>query len=100
MCIRDRSGTAGNVALVSSPAALTCATTACAADPAVIDLVGYGSTANAYAGTGPAPAPGNITSVSRTAFVNTANHAADFTAGAPPPNTRATGGGGNTEPDD
>src|SRR5450756_1728827 len=29
------SGTAGNVALVSSPAALTCVATACAADPAV-----------------------------------------------------------------
>src|SRR5450756_2954096 len=99
MCIRDRSGTAGNVARVSSPAALTCVATACAADPAVIDLVGYGSTANAYAGTGPAPAPGNTTSVSRTAFVNTANNAADFTAGAPTPQSSATGGGGTTEPE-
>ena len=93
------SGTAGNVALVSSPAVLTCAATACAADPAIIDLVGYGSTANAYAGTGPAPAPGNTTSVSRTAFVNTANNATDFTVGAPTPQSSATGGTTTTEPE-
>jgi 5'-nucleotidase len=78
------SGTTGKVALTSTTTKLTCATD-CAALPQVVDLVGWGSGATSFAGTGPAPATTNATSVSRTAHANTANNAADFTAGAPTP---------------
>ncbi|WP_407341512.1 ExeM/NucH family extracellular endonuclease [Pengzhenrongella phosphoraccumulans] len=77
------SGTNGNVALASVATKLACVTTTCAADAAVVDLVGFG-TGLAFAGAA-APAPSNTTSVSRTGFVNTANNAADFTAGTPTP---------------
>ena len=50
------SGTAGKVALVSGSGALACGGT-CAADPAVVDLVGVRRGATAFEGTGPAPAP-------------------------------------------
>jgi 5'-nucleotidase len=82
------SATNGNVALVSSATKLTCVTTACASDPAVVDLVGFG-TGLAFAGAA-APAPGATTSISRTGHVNTANNAADFTAGAPSPTPAST----------
>ena len=78
-------GAAGKVALVNSTAALTCGAD-CDGNAAVVDFVGYGSTANDFAGTGPTPAPSNTNSVSRNAsHDNTANNAADFTAGAPSP---------------
>ncbi|NKX92103.1 ExeM/NucH family extracellular endonuclease [Sanguibacter hominis ATCC BAA-789] len=76
------SGTNGNVALVSRATSLTCATAACATDPAVVDLVGFGSGA-AFAGTA-APAPSNTSSVARKVVdgtpVNTADNGADFAA--------------------
>ncbi|HEV2888199.1 MAG TPA: ExeM/NucH family extracellular endonuclease [Jatrophihabitans sp.] len=79
------SGTAGKVALVNSTSALTCGAD-CDGNAAVVDFVGFGSTANDFAGTGPTPAPSNTNSVSRNAsHDNTANNAADFTAGAPSP---------------
>lgn len=91
------SATSGNVALVSNQTALTCTTTACATDPAVVDLVGYGTGA-AFAGDGPAPAPSNTASITRSAsHANTANNAADFTTAAPTP-TGTGGGTGPTEP--
>ncbi|WP_028046903.1 ExeM/NucH family extracellular endonuclease [Cellulomonas sp. URHE0023] len=78
-------GTAGKVALVSSTGALACGAT-CAADPAVVDLVAYGAVATGFAGTGPAPAASNSTSVSRSAtHTNTADNVADFVAAAPSP---------------
>ncbi|RYV52252.1 ExeM/NucH family extracellular endonuclease [Pengzhenrongella frigida] len=78
------SGTTGNVALASSATKLACLTTACAADPVVVDLVGFGA-GQAFAGTAPAPAPSATTSIFRTAFANTANNVADFVAGTPTP---------------
>jgi 5'-nucleotidase len=88
------SGSAGKVALVSSGTPLTCST-GCAAQPSVVDLVGYGSTASSYAGTAPAPGTTNATSVSRSAaHANTADNAADLSAGAPTPQ----GAGGGTTP--
>ncbi|WP_102509259.1 ExeM/NucH family extracellular endonuclease [Sanguibacter massiliensis] len=87
------SGSKGNVALVSSTTELSCQAAACAADDAVVDLVGFG-TGVAFAGTGPAPAPSNSTSISRANGVNTANNADDFTAGTPTP----TNAKGETEP--
>jgi len=84
------SGTAGKVALVNGTAALTCGAD-CDGNAAVVDFVGFGSTANDFAGTGPSPAPSNTNSVSRNAsHDNTANNAADFTAGAPSPVACAT----------
>ncbi|MDT0166666.1 ExeM/NucH family extracellular endonuclease [Actinotalea sp. AC32] len=89
------SGSSGNVALVSSASALTCAGTACAADAAVVDLVSYGG--SAYAGSGPAPRLSSTTSASRDAqHTNTGDNAADFTAGDPTP----TSGPGAEEPEE
>src|SRR4051812_8806410 len=76
---------AGKVALVNSTTALSCGAD-CDGNAAVVDFVGFGTTANDFAGTGPTPAPSNTNSVSRNAtHDNTANNAADFTAGAPSP---------------
>lgn len=85
------SGTGGKVALTSTVTGLpTCTGTACAAPESVVDFVGWGS-ANGYAGTGPAPATTNPTSVSRdTDHTNTADNAADFTAGEPSPQGSGT----------
>ncbi|HEY9167165.1 MAG TPA: phospholipase D-like domain-containing protein [Candidatus Kryptonia bacterium] len=58
------SSTAGKVALASSTSALS------GSNPtggALVDLVGYGSTATGYEGTGPAPAPSNTASIERKA---------------------------------
>ena len=84
------SATNGNVALVSSTTKLTCVTTACASDTAVVDLVGFGTGA-AFAGTAAAPAPSATTSISRTGYVSSADNAADFRAGAPTPTPATTG---------
>ncbi len=80
------SATAGKVALVNSTVALSGCATACKDLASVVDFVGFGTTANEYAGTGRAPAPSNTTSVSRSAsHANTVDNAADFTTGAPSP---------------
>jgi uncharacterized protein len=73
--------TAGKVALLSSTTALS---GACPTGGAIIDFVGYGTTANCFEGGGPAPAPSNATSDIRGAggATDTNNNAADFTAGA------------------
>lgn len=91
------SASKGNVALVNSVDPLTCEKTDCANDDAVIDLVGYGA-ADAFAGTGPAPAPSNEKSVARTDLANTADNAADFTAGDPTP-TNSLGETAGEDPD-
>ncbi len=91
------SGTGAKVALVNSTTRLTCAGAACATDVAVVDLVGWGPTANAFAGAAPAPATTNATSVSRTAHANTAVNSADFVAGAPSP---ANSGADPEDPED
>jgi 5'-nucleotidase len=81
----NMSATNGNVALVSSQTVLTCATTACAADDAVVDLVGFGS-GDAYAGTAAGPSGSNTESIGRDAdSTNTADNAADFAVGTPTP---------------
>jgi 5'-nucleotidase len=85
------SGTAGKVALATSTTPLVCAGAACAAAEAVVDLVGYGSNASAFAGSGPALGASNTQSVSRdAALTNTANNAADFTAATPTPAVAGT----------
>src|ERR1700722_696739 len=54
------SATAGRVYLVNTTTSLSAATVTGAADPTVVDFVGYGTTAATYEGTGPAPAPGTL----------------------------------------
>jgi predicted extracellular nuclease len=91
------SATNGTVALVRSATALTCKTAAdCAADPAVVDLVGFGTAV--VNETAPAQGASNSTSVQRTG-ADTDDNAADFTAGAPTPAAAgSTGGGGDDGP--
>jgi len=87
------SGTGGKVALTATVAGLpSCGTPAvCTAPASLVDFVGWGS-ANGYAGAAAAPATTNPTSVSRDAtHTNTADNAADFTAGAPTPQGSGTG---------
>jgi len=77
----------GKVALVKTSTALT---GACPNDPNIIDLVGYGSTANCFRGSAPAAAPSNTNAILRAASgcTNTRNNVADFSLG--PPNPRNT----------
>ncbi len=77
----------GKVALVKTSTALA---GSCPNDQNIIDLVGYGSTANCFRGSAPAPAPNNTNSISRAAngCTNTRNNLADFALG--PPNPRNT----------
>ena len=92
----NMSATNGNVALVNSQATLGCATTACAGNAAVLDLVGFGTGA-AFAGSAGAPAGSNSTSVTRDAqSANTGDNAADFKAAAPTPKAVSAGGGSAT----
>jgi hypothetical protein len=74
----------GKVALVRNSTALT---GSCPNDQNIIDLVGYGSTANCFRGSGPAPAPSNTSSILRAAngCTNTRNNVADFALGLPNP---------------
>jgi uncharacterized protein (TIGR03437 family) len=77
----------GKVMLVKTSTALT---GACPNDPNIVDLVGYGSTANCFRGSAPAPAPSNTNATLRAAggCTDTRNNVADFSLG--PPNPRNT----------
>jgi predicted extracellular nuclease len=79
---------AGKVALVRSTTALT---TACPSDPNIVDFAGYGSTANCFRGTAPAPGASNTNAATRmgNGCTDTRNNASDFTLA--PPNPRNTG---------
>ncbi len=91
----NMSGSAGTVALVKSMTPLTCKTAAaCAADPNVVDLVGYG---NAVVAEGTdAPGLSNTTSDQRSTAADTDNNSADFASGDPTPGAANAGGGGGT----
>lgn len=82
------SATAGKVALTSTRTALT---GAAPSSSAIVDVVGFGSTANFFE-TAPTAGPANATAVLRAAAgcTDTNNNAADFTVGAPAPRNRAT----------
>src|SRR6185369_8572811 len=79
---------AGKVALVNSTVALggTCPT-----GGAIVDFVGYGTTASCFEGTGPTSAPSNTTSVQRNGggATDTQSNAPDFTVAAPDPHAGA-----------
>ncbi len=92
----NMSGTAGKVALANGTDSLGCNTAAsCAAngnDVRIIDLVGYGTTANYFEGAGPAPAPSNILADFRNGggCQETDNNAADFSTATPSARNSAT----------
>ncbi len=77
----------GKVALVKTSNTLT---GACPNDPNIVDLLGYGSTANCFRGSAPAAAPSNTNALLRTASgcTDTRNNVTDFGLG--PPNPRNT----------
>jgi uncharacterized protein len=90
----NMSGSSGTVALVNSTTALTCKTAAdCAADPSIVDLVGYG-TAAVHEGSADAPATDNTTSTQRGGGADTDNNGVDFSTAAPTPGAPNAGGGG------
>ncbi|MBB5830283.1 ExeM/NucH family extracellular endonuclease [Brachybacterium aquaticum] len=91
----NASGTTGVFLLTNTSGELVCAGAACAEDPAVVDLVGWGSGATRFSGTAPAPGTTNATSISRVAA--TGENSTDFVAGAPTP---APSGGSTTDPED
>jgi uncharacterized protein (TIGR03437 family) len=77
----------GKVALSKSPTALT---GTCPNDPNIVDFAGYGSTANCFRGSAPAPTPSNTNAILRAAAGCTDKHdnILDFALG--PPNPRNT----------
>ena len=104
----DMSATAGTVLLVSDTTPVECRTAAdCAADGAVIDVVGYGGAAVREGGS--ASGLSDTASAARgDGLADTGDNAADFTAGAPTPVNAAGAGpdggprlpGGPEEPGD
>jgi uncharacterized protein (TIGR03437 family) len=77
----------GKVVLIKNSTALT---GACPSDPNIVDLVGYGSTANCFRGSAPAAAASNTNALLRAAAgcTDAHNNVADFALG--PPNPRNT----------
>ncbi|GAB2536597.1 ExeM/NucH family extracellular endonuclease [Brachybacterium huguangmaarense] len=91
-------GTGGVIALSNQSGALQCTASACSESPAVIDLVGWGSSAKTFSGSAPAPATSNTTSIARVA--STGENSTDFAAGAPTPESTTGGSTGPTDPTD
>ncbi|MBM7845332.1 lamin tail domain-containing protein [Herpetosiphon giganteus] len=91
----NMSGTAGKVIVANTTTGLACngGSTACTSEQQsqIVDLVGFGTTANYFEGSSPAPAPSNTTSVIRTnPCVDADNNATEFTAVAPNPRNSAS----------
>jgi hypothetical protein len=92
--------TAGKVALVNTTTLLT---GACPNSATIVDLVGYGSTANCFEGAAPAAAPSATRAILRGSegCADTDNNQADFAAATPAPRNTTTTlhpcGGGTTE---
>lgn len=83
--------TAGKVALGLASTTPTYSAGAITATNNTIDFVGYGTTANQYAGTGPAPILTNTTSDSKAnPPAATVSNSSDYTAGAPGPTGSGT----------
>jgi hypothetical protein len=84
------SANAGKVALVNNTTALT--GSGCPIGPSVVDLVGFGSTANCSEGSVPTATLANNTAALRAGFscADTNNNGADFAIGAPTPRNSST----------
>jgi DNA/RNA endonuclease G (NUC1) len=101
----NMSGTAGKVALVASTIGLT---EACPSDPAIIDFVGFGTSASCFEGSGPTPAPSNANAVFRenNGCTDTDDNAEDFSpdvanprnSSSPTNNCAVFGGIGSANP--
>lgn len=80
----NMSGSAGKLALVSSTTALS---GTCPTGGAIVDFVGFGSTANCYEGTGPTGTLSTTAAALRagSGAIDTNSNAADFTVGTPAP---------------
>jgi uncharacterized protein (TIGR03437 family) len=76
--------TAGKVILTSNTQTLSAA---CPTGATIVDVIGYGSTANCFEGTGPAPPPANTTAAVRSSggCVDTDNNQADLQTAIPNP---------------
>jgi DNA/RNA endonuclease G (NUC1) len=87
----NMSATAGKVALVRNGVPLSGTCSLALADPDLVDLVGYGTSANCREGAANAPAAGNIRAVFRTGSggVDTNQNGSDFFAAAPNPRRTA-----------
>jgi uncharacterized protein len=83
------SATSGKIALVGATTALT---GSCPSSPTILDLVGYGATANCFEGASPAPGLSNTTAALRAGggCTDTNANSVDFTAGAPMPRNTAS----------
>lgn len=81
---------AGKVALVNATTALS---GTCPSSETIVDLVGYGSAASCFQGTGPTASPGSTTAVKRNASgcSDTQSNVADFIVGPPTPRNSAVG---------
>ena len=84
-------GTAGKVVLLNTNV-LIVSGTSCPTGGTVVDLVGFGTTANCFEGSGATPAPSNTNAVLRatSGCTDNNNNAADFAAGLPNPRNTAT----------
>lgn len=88
----NMSATAGKIALVNNTEGLSGATATCPTeDPNLVDLVGYGATANCREGAANAPAGSNTTAILRNGngATDTNQNGDDFTAGTPNPRRTA-----------
>lgn len=90
------SATAGKIVIARSTTPLT---VACPAATAYVDLIGFGTTANCFEGTGPAPAPSNTTAdIRNNLAVDLVNNATDFITGAPVPHNSGSASAPATPP--
>ncbi|SFQ04497.1 lamin tail domain-containing protein [Hymenobacter arizonensis] len=82
---------AGKIALVQGNATLSGQQDTPSRNASVVDFVGYGTTANAFEGTGPTPVPSIINSVARQGggLVDTDDNADDFQTQTPDPRSSA-----------
>ncbi|TFD85019.1 ExeM/NucH family extracellular endonuclease [Cryobacterium lactosi] len=91
------SGTTGTLILAKSTAALTLDAGDSAANPDVIDLVGYGASLTFEGAVAPAPSSNtDVKSLNRSTAVDTDNNAADITLSATITPTNSTGSAGET----
>ncbi|MDD5033813.1 MAG: ExeM/NucH family extracellular endonuclease [Methylococcaceae bacterium] len=84
------SATTGKIALVNSTTSLPATT--CPASSSIVDLVGYGTSANCFEGAAAAPAPSNTTADLRQSngCTETDKNNSDFATGTPKPRNAAS----------